>query len=210
MQRRRGFTLIEILTVIFIFGVLVSISGYVYSAALARSRDNQRKTDLQTIKNGLEQFYLDNRAYPGFDTTGSGQIFLAKWQLEKASSAGCLTAPTKTKFLTPTYLSSVPQDPQKTLDVSLGCGSLTNTAAHTGQYVYFSLPKDSARAGFVLGAKVERDTNLTRNAATVLAKLTNAATGQYTSPGQLDIVTFADNINATTTQNYFVSSSRNN
>lgn len=201
MQRRRGFTLIEILTVIFIFGVLVSISGYVYSAALARSRDNQRKTDLQTIKNGLEQFYLDNRAYPGFDTpTGGDPVFLAKWQLEKASSAGCTT--TKTKFLTPSYLSSVPQDPQKTLDPTAGCNAINNA----GQYLYFGLPKNSSRAGFLLTARVERENNVTPNASTFADQLRNVTTGGYV----IDVLDFQSNTNPTTTHNYFVSSSRNN
>ena len=61
---KRGFTLIEILTVILIIGVLVSVTSYVFNSSLIRSRDTQRKTDLDTIKNALEQYYLDTRTYP--------------------------------------------------------------------------------------------------------------------------------------------------
>lgn len=201
MQRRRGFTLIEILTVMFIFGVLVSISGYVYSAALARSRDNQRKTDLQTVKNSLEQFYLDNRAYPGFDDNVGGIVPAASWQLEKNLNSPCAQASNK-KFLTPAYVANVPEDPQKKLALTNNC-----TFSPTGEYLYYSLLKPTAsppvsREGYYLIAKMERENNFSD--PTLLSAVSSRlnTTENYSS-----VPTISADLG---TYNHVVSSSRNN
>ena len=82
---KRAFTLTEVLTVIVIIGILATLGSYTYATAQVRSRDSQRIADLEFIGNGLEQFYLDNRSYPIFDS--SQNLPQAIWQLE--SGYGC-------------------------------------------------------------------------------------------------------------------------
>lgn len=157
-SRRAGFTLLEILTTIAIFGILVTITGYVYASALSRSRDQQRISDLQTISNGLEQFYLDNKSYPSL-ATSTENIFLAKYQLEPI--AGC-TVSTSHKFLVPTYMSSIPEDPQNKAKFSPdGSGRNCVTESQAGQYLYVPIISTDSEPvkNYYLAAKVERENN---------------------------------------------------
>lgn len=61
---KRGFTLIELLVVMAIIGVLAAIVTGVYSTSQAKSRDAQRKSDLNNVAKALEFYYQDNSAYP--------------------------------------------------------------------------------------------------------------------------------------------------
>lgn len=53
-MKRRAFTLIEVLTVIFILGVLASLVTYGITQALRQARDAKRKNDLTAISLGFE------------------------------------------------------------------------------------------------------------------------------------------------------------
>ena len=154
---RRGFTLLEILVTILIFSILVTVTGYVYASALARSRDQQRISDLQTISNGLEQFYLDHKSYPSLGTDGTELLFLAKFQLEPFDN--CLS---DHKYLVPTYIGSIPEDPQKKfalIGTPPNCDSQTTQA---GQYLYVPVISSAGEVAknFQLAAKVERPNNV--------------------------------------------------
>lgn len=146
LMSKRAFTLIEVLTVIAIIGILASITGYVYNSAMKRSRDTTRKTDLDTIKNALEQYYLDNRLYVPLTISGANQAPLAtKYQLERY-----YTANSKIGGLVPHYISTLPTDPR------YKSGSTTNDAK---DYTYFPKVEDAAHVGkvtsYFLGAYVE-------------------------------------------------------
>ncbi len=68
MNKRSGFTLLELLIVIAIIGILASLAAVSYSSAQRRARDSQRQADLKAIQNALEQYYADNDGnYPGGD-----------------------------------------------------------------------------------------------------------------------------------------------
>lgn len=67
MNKKRGFTIVELLVVIAIIGVLAGVTIAVLKPAYfyGRGRDARRKSDLETMRAALEQFYLDNgRTYP--------------------------------------------------------------------------------------------------------------------------------------------------
>jgi general secretion pathway protein G len=79
----RGFTLIEMITVIAIIMVLVGIAAGQYQKSIVRAREAVLKQDLQTIRGAIQQYTLDKQQAPA--------------SLEELASAG--------------YLREVPVDP---------------------------------------------------------------------------------------------------
>ena len=73
-----GFTLIELLVVVAIIGVLAGSAFFTLNPAeqLAKSRDAQRKSDFEQMKNALDAYYSDNNRYPG---AIDGKINKADW-----------------------------------------------------------------------------------------------------------------------------------
>lgn len=63
-----GFTLIEILTVVAIIGVLTTLTIGPIRAAQQRTRDSERKTDVNLIAQALDLYYAENRTLPGSGT----------------------------------------------------------------------------------------------------------------------------------------------
>lgn len=97
--------------VVAIIGVLVTMVMGSLNSARSKARDAQRERDVQTIKNALEIYHLDNGYYPSTSWTGS---HTSKW------------ADLETMLET-----SLPKDP-------LNTSSLTNqdAAKIPGNYVY--------------------------------------------------------------------------
>jgi len=193
MRLRRGFTLIEVLTTIAIFGILASITGYVYGVSLARSRDNQRITDLSSIKNALEQYYLVNKRFPHNTNYLQGQNsypFVAKYELEeyKSSNVSGLTCDNRSidtsktgQFLAPKFISTIPEDPRYKIELVERGGSDCSISSGYGQYIYTSLMKTETDKPeqYYLMARLERPTFVSENSpvftgfATTLAALGN-------------------------------------
>ncbi|MEK7560415.1 MAG: prepilin-type N-terminal cleavage/methylation domain-containing protein [Patescibacteria group bacterium] len=84
VRMRRGFTLIELLVVIAIIGILASIVFSSINQARRKSRDARRLADLKQIQQALELYFDDFRQYPAD-----------------------IIIPT----LSPTYMTTVPDDP---------------------------------------------------------------------------------------------------
>lgn len=64
MNKKTGFTIIELLVTIAVLGILSSIAAVVYSGVTAKARDNQRIRDLQTIQQALELYRGNVHSYP--------------------------------------------------------------------------------------------------------------------------------------------------
>jgi prepilin-type N-terminal cleavage/methylation domain-containing protein len=62
--RLRGFTLVEILTVIVLVGILIIFSLIYVPAQLAKARDGIRKGDIDRIDNAIEEYSVDAGCYP--------------------------------------------------------------------------------------------------------------------------------------------------
>ena len=72
LKKQGGFTLLELLIVIVIIGILALLIVPNVVSAPKKSRDAKRKTDLKAIRDKVEEYFVDNGAYPATlgDVTG--------------------------------------------------------------------------------------------------------------------------------------------
>ncbi len=94
-----AFTLIELLIVIAIIALMMAISIFGLSGARENSRDQRRKSDIESLRTALELYRADCDRYPA-----NGEI-VAGTQLEGTLSSGskCLNSYV--------YMKEVPTDP---------------------------------------------------------------------------------------------------
>lgn len=162
-MRRAGFSLIELLVVIAILGILAGLGTYSFKSAGIRSRDSSRKADIARISNALQQYYIDNKKYPNFDTTsGAGsRMYSAAWQLSSIGEGGCSHSTSASPRLTPKYLASIPEDPLQREDFATAICNPAFLQGQTNRYYYLSGPStDTATnlnaTSFALMAHLER------------------------------------------------------
>ena len=60
MNRKQGFTIVELLIVIVIIGVLATLIIITYSGIQQRAHSAKRKTDANVMMKWLELYYADN------------------------------------------------------------------------------------------------------------------------------------------------------
>lgn len=130
-MKKRGFTLIEILVVVFIIGLLASIIVVIMDKNRAAARDARRKADLRTIQNALESYYAINQVYPLWKTTmlppnGKNCSNMSNWSYAERSWI-CYDTEIPNKLgetnknflkdrLVPLFFSNVPIDPNTDRD----------------------------------------------------------------------------------------------
>src|SRR6476620_953371 len=77
LRKQGGFTLLELLIVIVIIGILTLLIIPNITSAPKKARDTKRKTDITTVRKGLEEYFVNNNVYPAALsdlTTGSAPI----------------------------------------------------------------------------------------------------------------------------------------
>jgi type II secretion system protein G len=77
LRKQGGFTLLELLIVIVIIGILALLIIPNITSAPKKARDTKRKTDVTTLRKGLEEYFVNNNSYPNALTdltTGSAPI----------------------------------------------------------------------------------------------------------------------------------------
>jgi prepilin-type N-terminal cleavage/methylation domain-containing protein len=107
-MQKKGFTLLEILLVIALIGILVTIILVVLNpqARFASARNDIRKSDIQELELALTQYRLQEGVYPaGLDGT-----LREICDPDASSCSGFVDL----SALVPTYIQSIPQDPQDT------------------------------------------------------------------------------------------------
>jgi len=78
MQRKRGFTLIELMIVVAVIGILVAIAYPAYTDQVRKARRAEAKATLQRVMNHQERYYTSNNAYTDdltdIDTFGTDPV----------------------------------------------------------------------------------------------------------------------------------------
>ncbi len=60
----RGFTLVELLLVLFVVALLASLVAPVVTGSIQRAREASLKEDLHVMRKAIDDFYADNGRYP--------------------------------------------------------------------------------------------------------------------------------------------------
>lgn len=71
-MENKGFTLIEFLVIIFIIGLISSVSITSLNSIRERTRDAKRLANITQIQKALELYYQDNDHYPPVSAAASG------------------------------------------------------------------------------------------------------------------------------------------
>ena len=96
-----GFTLIELLIVIAIIGIITGLSIFGLQGFRESTRDARRKSDIQTIRSGLELYKADCGSYP---TTVEWSSAVSSGSLRGRGTPSACAA-------TNIYINSIPTDP---------------------------------------------------------------------------------------------------
>lgn len=64
LKAEKGFTLVEIITVLVLIGILVSIALPIYRTQVLRARESVLKENLWMMREALNQYYHDKGKYP--------------------------------------------------------------------------------------------------------------------------------------------------
>ncbi|MFA6963944.1 MAG: prepilin-type N-terminal cleavage/methylation domain-containing protein [Patescibacteria group bacterium] len=139
MKKIKGFTLVEIMLVIFIIGLLTTIVSVGILSSQTKSRDAKRKTDLQTIGNAAEMYkteakhYLCTKSWPGDPCDPEGVRYL------DMNDPDDFTTAVMAEFKK--YLTAVPKDPSP--DRSNGGYHYGSNGKHFVAYTLSEQIKDS-------------------------------------------------------------------
>jgi prepilin-type N-terminal cleavage/methylation domain-containing protein len=85
-SNKKGFTLVELMIVITVIAILVTIGVVSFSRVQAQSRDTKRKADMRALQTAMQAYFTETQSYPADGTLST--------------------------TLVPTYLPSLPVDPQ--------------------------------------------------------------------------------------------------
>lgn len=103
---RRGFTVLELLIVIAVFGLLATLAVLSLNSARASLRDAQRLSDVSVLRAALSQYYLEKATYP---LSGGVNLAQAGTNTESFTGAGFASA---ADAEAPVYLERVPTGPK--------------------------------------------------------------------------------------------------
>jgi prepilin-type N-terminal cleavage/methylation domain-containing protein len=106
MTFRRGFTVLEALIVLAVFGLLATLAILSLNSARASLRDAQRLSDISVLRSSLSQYWLEKATYP---TTAGVDLGSPGSNTDMLSAAGFVARTDPTQ---PIYLNRVPTGPR--------------------------------------------------------------------------------------------------
>ncbi len=124
-NKKRAFTLLEMLLVIAIIAILAGIVIIAINPArqLAQARNAQRQSDLRAIYNATQQYYIDNQTWPTTTMPTTLTEICDGDGLSSNNDFNCLNL----SVLVPTYLSSIPTDPLTSVGTNYQISINSNT-----------------------------------------------------------------------------------
>jgi general secretion pathway protein G len=137
-KRVNGFTLVELMVVIFIIGLLATVVVINVLPSQDRAMTEKARSDIATLSQALEMYRLDNLAYPG-----------------TAEGLGALMTPPPTlaqpgRYRSGGYIKKLPQDPW-------GRPYQYTSPGTTGAFDLYSLGADGAPGGENENADITAD-----------------------------------------------------
>lgn len=120
-QWQKGFTLVEMLVVSAVVSLIAIASFNTINSSMAQARDRKRYKDLDTIEAALFAHYADRSEFPRTFIRTAAHLPGTVPASDEAWGARCGTSsgpndedgPNWIPGLSPEYISSLPQDPQK-------------------------------------------------------------------------------------------------
>lgn len=106
MNFRRGFTVLEALIVLAVFGLLATLAVLSLNSARASLRDAQRISDVSVIRSALSQYWLEKAAYP---TSAGVDLGSPGTNTDRLTGSGFVSANDPSE---PLYLNRVPTGPK--------------------------------------------------------------------------------------------------
>jgi len=168
--KSKGFTIIELLIVIFIIGILATVIYVSLTYMRQKARDAERISDINKIASVLESYYADNGNYPvdAFDEAG-GYLF----NYPESKNVYMTLLNNLTYITDYDYLNrDCPNDPFVEKQLSDPCSStITDPKANPWGYRYTcwdAIPFDESTTPCVnytlaTSLELERDATLTQN-----------------------------------------------
>jgi type II secretory pathway pseudopilin PulG len=142
MKKYLAFTIVELLVVVGIIAILSGIAAVSYTGIQLRSRDAQRKNDLNQIKVVLSTYY--NAQVPN-------QYPIAATKIVVTGTNALTTA------LVPSYLKSMPVDPLDTGNFRYSYQSFATVNVHRDFTLYATLENKNDKKGWASGSEWQID-----------------------------------------------------
>ena len=136
MNRRKGFTLVEILIVVIILGILAAIVIPQFTEASNDARESALASDLQTCRSQLELYKVQHlEKYPDLDAAGAADTanFIARLT-GKTDQDGTINAAGQFG----PYLQKFPSNPFVTVGADLVTFGVADPAPGVGNGWYFN------------------------------------------------------------------------
>ncbi|MCX6806526.1 MAG: prepilin-type N-terminal cleavage/methylation domain-containing protein [Candidatus Berkelbacteria bacterium] len=170
VKKSKSFTLIELLTVIFIIVILTTLIVANMSSSRRRARDAKRKADLKSLQTAIEMFYYKTGSYPKTPSGGAGVAgcwhktcnWIPNNSTNDGSGAPCGGALYQTLGYewAGSYLASEPHDPVDKCYWPFG-NETNDVPGSAGSYQYWSDGKN-----YLLAARLENVNDPARNEIT--------------------------------------------
>ncbi len=155
-QKRRAFTLVEILIVVVILGILAAIVVPQFTDAAKSARQNTMREDLRFMRTQISVYIAEHSGskpgYPPGSSTGATEQWFIDQMTNPTDLKGNIGAQSDGTHRFGPYLSQIPENPMNSLDTIriVGSGAFPTEAQGTHGWIY--QPSTGAFASDMTGA----------------------------------------------------------